>query len=331
MTVMIQKVGNGVPQEGQLKRGELGLDLGSNTIYSSSNGTDIVVMGISEINWNDIQNFPDFIINIDPNNPNYIDITELEGRVEVNENDIAALKNIVIPDNGDSLADLIAANTAAIKENGKAIEENAGDITTNAGGIQANLAAINALNGQINDADGLKDQVEQNTTNIGINAGDITTNAAEIEALKKALENQLTGLVLGGTYDASNNLVDSVTAEGTAAGLSVGSPLPSTENTKGIYVVVSTEGELDGTSGLNVSDSSSGGKADKEIAYPGDWLVSDGIHGWILFAFHTDATLWGMIGGTVTDQTDLMDHLAATYLAIDGEINGGVYTAVPNP
>ena len=327
MTVMIQKVGNGVPQDGQLKRGELGLDLSSNTIYSSSNGTDIVVMGVSEINWGDIQGVPDFILNIDPNQPGYIDITELEGRVEVNENDIAALKNIVIPDNGDSLADLIAANAAAIEANSQAIEANAGDISTNAGGIQANLDAINALDGQINNADGLKDQVEENTTNIGTNTGGISQNAADILALQAALEGAVTGLVLGGKYDASKNECLDVTPEGTAAGLVNGENLPVGEETKGVYVIVTVGGELEGIEAAMPTDASH--KANGQTAYPGDWLLSDGQHGWILMDFHTEATEWGTIGGTLTNQTDLIDYLSATYLAINGEIDGGVYTAVP--
>lgn len=329
MTVMIQKVGNGVPQVGQLKRGELGLDLSSNTIYSSSNGTDIVVMGVSEINWGDIQGVPDFILNIDPNQPGYIDITELEGRVTVNENDIAALKNIVIPDGGDSLADLIAANAAAIEVNRQVIEDNAGDISTNAGGIQANLDLINALDGQINSADGLKDQVEENTTNIGINKGDIATNAADILALQGALDGAVTGLVLGGKYDAENDQVTEVTGEGTAAGLVIGENLPVGEETKGVYVIVTVGGELSGIEAATQTDSSH--KANGQTAYPGDWLLSDGQHGWILLDFHTDATEWGTIGGTLTNQTDLIDYLASTYLAINGEIDGGVYTAVPSP
>jgi hypothetical protein len=324
---MIQKVGSGVPAGGQLKRGELGLDLDSNTIYSSSNGADIVVMGISEINWEDINNFPDFILNIDPNVPGYIDITDLEGRVEVNENDIAALKNIVIPENGDSLADLIAANAAAIAENEAAIGVNAGAISTNSGLIQDNADDIAALKGQINDPDGLADQVAENTSNISINAGGISQNAADILALQNALEGEITGLTLGGTYDAENNEVLSVTTEGTAAGLVVGSNLPSSADCKGIYVIVEVGGELSGTGGT-ASEASAGGKSDGQTAYPGDWLVSDGIHGWILFGFHTDQTLWGMIGGEVTNQTDLMEYLAATYLAKDGTIDGGTYVAV---
>lgn len=296
MTVMIQKIGSGVPQNGELKRGELGLDLDSNTIYSSSNGTDVVVMGISEIKWDSIQGIPDFILNINPEVPGYIDITDLEGRVTVNEQDIAALKGIVIPDNGDSLSDLIAKNAADIQTNLKAIE-------TNVEAIEANVAVI------------------QN------NASGIQTNAEDIAALQAALGDAVTGLVMGGKYDAENNVVTEVTTEGTEAGLMVGQNVPISSDTKGIYVIVTVGGTLDGTT--STANASGDHKTDGQPAYPGDWLLSDGIHGWILMDFHTDATEWGTIGGTLSNQTDLMAEFAK-YIKSTDEIDGGSYTAVRN-
>jgi hypothetical protein len=49
-------------------------------------------------------------------------------------------------------------------------------------------------------------------------------------------------IVFAGTYDASTNLVDSVTADGTAAGFTVGAALPSPSATNNKYYVVVSEG-----------------------------------------------------------------------------------------
>lgn len=303
MTTMIQKIGNGVPAEGQLKRGELGLDLASNVIYSSSNGTDILVMGISEVSWGDITGMPDFILNIDPNQPGYIDITDLEARVEINEADIEILKSLVTPENGDNLAEQVAKNTTDIGTN-------ALNISDNAGAIAALDTTVNGDPGDANDG-GLVDQVD--------------TNVEEIAALKAALNDAVTGLVLGGKYDAENNVVTEVTTEGTSAGLVVGSNLPIDEGTKGIYVIVTVGGTLEGT---QVASPATGDhRADGATAFAGDWLLSDGQHGWILMDFHTDATEWGMIGGTLTNQADLVAEFSNYIKKID-TIDGGTYTAV---
>ncbi len=291
MTTMIQKIGNGAPAPGQLKRGELGLDLSSNVIYSSSNGTDILVMGISEVKWDDITGLPDFILTIDPNNPDYIDISGLEARVKVNEEDIALLKGIVTPEGDDSLAEKVAANTA--------------NITT----LEL------TVNGDPDDGDdgGLVEQVE--------------INVRDIAELKAALNDAVTGLVLGGKYDAQNNVVTEVTADGTTAGLIVNQNLPIGEETKGVYVIVTVGGELEGIEANPASSDSH--LANGQTAYPGDWLLSDGQHGWILMDFHTDATEWGTIGGTIGNQDDLMAAFT-NYLKKPDTIDGGSYTAVRN-
>lgn len=325
MTVMIQKIGNGVPQNGELKRGELGLDLGTNTIYSSSNGTDVVVMGISEIKWEDILGLPDFIINIDPNEPGYIDITELEGRVTVNEEDIAELKGLVIPDSGDSLAELIAQNAANIDTNSQGIAINVGNIDQNKKDIEALELTVD---GDGSEGSGLVDKVSDNEESIKDNAEDIAINTEEILKLKNALQGEITGLVLGGTYSAKTNLVTSWTPEGAAAGLEIGQPLISATECKGLYVVVDEEGVLEGTEGV-ASETSSGGKANGETAYPNDWLVSDGVHGWILFSFHTDATNWGLIGGSIENQGDLIS-MFNEHIKFTDVIDGGTYTARPS-
>lgn len=305
MTVMIQKIGNGVPAEGQLKRGELGLDLSSNTIYSSSNGTDILVMGISEVKWEDITGLPDFILNIDPNVPGYIDITGLEARVTVNETDIEFLKNLVAPDDGDNLADRVAKNE--------------GDIVTNAAGILQNETDIAALDFTVNG--------DPDDENDGGLVDQVATNVSDIAELRAALNDAVTGLVLGGKYDAENNVVTEVTTEGTKASLVVDSNLPISDDTKGVYVVVTVGGTLEGT---QVQSPATGDhRADGDMAFSGDWLLSDGQHGWILMDFHTDATEWGTIGGDITQQSDLIAEFAK-YIKKTDTIDGGTYTAQPN-
>ena len=283
MTTMIQKIGNGAPAAGQLKRGELGLDLSSNVIYSSSNGTDILVMGISEVKWDEITGLPDFILTIDPSNPDYIDITELEGRVEVNEE--------------------------AISNNASASSSNASDILQNQNDIKALQITVDG-DPDDGDDDGL--------------SGQVAVNVTEIANLWAALGDAVTGLVLGGKYDAENNQVLDVTPDGTSAGLVDGQNLPISEDTKGVYVIVTVGGTLEGT---QVQSPATGDhRADGNQAFPGDWLLSDGQHGWILMDFHTDATEWGTIGGTLANQTDLMTEFA-NYIKKTDTIDAGNYTA----
>lgn len=313
MTVMIQKVGNGAPAPGELKRGELGLDLNSSVIYSSSNGSDIVVMGISEVKWEEITGVPDFILNIDPNVPGYIDITELEGRVTINEG-------------------AIQYNLAAITENSNAIADNASDIKD----LQATVdgdpedPADDGLAGQVqantNDIESLQVTVDgdpDNPDDDGL-VGQVQVNVTEIANLWAALGDAVTGLVLGGKYDATNNVALDVTPEGSAAGLADNQALPITNETKGIYVIVTVGGELEGTQ--TAQPAAGDHRADGQQAYPGDWLLSDGQHGWILMDFHTDATEWGTIGGTITNQSDLMSEFGKYILKTD-TIDAGTYTA----
>ena len=169
--------------------------------------------------------------------------------------------------------------------------------------------------------------MENNVEAIDDNASGIQTNVEAIAALEAALGDAITGLVMGGKYDAENNVVTEVTTEGTAAGLLVGENVPISSETKGLYVIVTVGGTLDGTT--STANASGDHKTDGQPAYPGDWLLSDGVHGWILMDFHTDATEWGAIGGTLTNQTDLMAEFAK-YIKSTDEIDGGTYTAVRN-
>ena len=76
-------------------------------------------------------------------------------------------------------------------------------------------------------------------------------------------------VTLAGTYDATSNLVDSVTAAGIAVGFTDGDPLPASASGNADYYVLVDNG------GTLTPPAPSG------TANPGDWLVSTG-NGWAL-------------------------------------------------
>ena len=307
MTTIITKYGYGKPADSALAKGEVAVDLNEGILYSSTNGTDIIELGRGELDWDNITGKPEWLVEGD----DFIDITELEKLVETNKGDISALQDAVA-DLESALADAnseIGKNATAISANAEAIGKNAGDITTNKNNISK-------LNSQINDENGLADQVQENTTNIG-------GNAQKIKDIEDLLDASLTGLMYGGTYDAANNVVVEASDDGKNAGLEDGKVLPNGEGTKGIYVVVTVEGELAGTGGFNAKGEA--GRADGDTAHVGDWLVSDGQHGWILMSFGMDAVNWGMIGGKLSNQTDLVSEFAL-YLKKTDTIDGGTYS-----
>lgn len=307
MTTIITKYGYGTPSDSALAKGEVAVDLNEGILYSSTDGKDIIELGRGELDWDNIVGKPDWIVE----GEDFIDIEELESRVEQNEGDITALRNAVA-DLESGLADAnteIGKNAAAISANAEAIAKNEGDITTN----KNNLSTLNS---QINDQNGLADQVDENEANIGV-------NAEKIKGIEDLLDASLTGLMYGGTYDAKNNQVVDTSDEGANAGLQKGNALPTGEKTKGIYVVVTVEGVLAGTGGFNAQGDS--GRSDDDTAHVGDWLVSDGQHGWILMAFGMDAVNWGMIGGKLENQSDLVAEFAL-YLKKTDTIDGGTYS-----
>ena len=300
MTTIITKYGYGKPSDSALAKGEVAVDLSEGILYSSTNGSDIIELGRGELDWDNIVGKPEWITEGD----GFIDITELEARVKANEGDISGLQDAV-----GYLESAFADLNKEVESNAEAISQNSTDITTNRNNISK-------LDSQINDENGLKDQVEENATNIG-------TNASDIKDLQDLLDASLTGLMYGGTYDADNNVVVEASEDGKKAGLTDGNALPNGEGTKGIYVVVTVEGELSGTGGFNADGKA--GRADGDTAHVGDWLVSDGQHGWILMSFGMDAVNWGMIGGNLSNQTDLVAEFAL-YLKKTDTIDGGTYS-----
>ena len=307
MTTIITKYGYGEPSAGKLAKAEIAVDLTDGILYSSPNGTDIIELGRGEISWDNISGKPPELI---VGGDEYIDLADLLSRVEAVEGDVADLKGQIQQINSDlsDLADDIATNASGISTN-------AGNIATNTTNIKNNSDNIKILTDQINaEPDGLVHKIQGN-------ADDIATNAKEIEKLKAALDQDLTGLSLGGTYSveatAANNTIVDVTGTGAAHGFKVGDRLNAhmSDDDKGWYFIVQGNGQLSNLSREGSNDA---------MAQNGDWLVSDGTHGWILMSFGGDHVTWGAIGGNIENQEDLMDQFDL-YLKKGETIDCGSY------
>ena len=302
-TTIISKVGSGEPSPGQLQQGEIGIDITNKVIWTFSEKDNAMVeLAGGSVDWGQIEGIPPEIINIINNNdgnPDYIDLATLKAQVATNTGDIIDLKGAV-----GALETAVSGIEGQLITLGGLIQDNASAIAGLQSGVGANELAIDAL--------------EQR---VSINEGGISDNKSEIQRLESLINNSLTGLVLGGEYDANRNVCATVTNEGFAAGLKIDQPLPApSESTKGVYVIVTVEGPLSGT----------GTKAptreeDGTMAHVGDWLVSDGIHGWILFELGQQDVTFGMIGGDAYDNQNLAGHLNAK-LDVDGTIDCGNYT-----
>lgn len=291
-TTIISKVGSGKPNTGQLQQGEIGIDLENKKIWTfSTNDNDFVELSGGDINWNQIDpdTFPDEITNIlfPDGNPDYVDLSVLKAQVDSNTDRIGVLEDVV----GDATKGLV-----------KEINDLKGKVDTNTDDIGTNATDISNLASRV----GTNELgIDANTTAIGVNATKIGINAGEIARLEGLINNSLTGLVLGGEYDAFQNKVVSCTNEGFEAGLKIGEALPPpSEATKGIYVIVTVEGPLNGT-GTRAPNR----EEDGTTAHVGDWLVSDGIHGWLLFELGQQDVTFGMIGGSPYDNTALATEL----------------------
>jgi hypothetical protein len=306
-TTIIHKIGSGKPSANQLKQGEIGIDPIAKIIWTySEKDSDFVELSGGDISWEQIDpdSFPDEIINIllPDGNGDYVDLQALKVQVGKNTQAISDLEGVV----GDAASGLVKQVNdleSKVATNTADISTNAGDISTNASDIQSNVLAIGALD-----------------TRVGLAEDDILTNKGEITRLEGLINNSMTGLVLGGEYDAFQNKVVSCTNEGFAAGLKIGEALPApSDKTKGIYVIVTVEGPISGT-----GTKSPNREEDGTIAHVGDWLVSDGIHGWLLFELGQQEVTFGMIGGSPYDNTALAGALDAK-IDVNGTIDCGQY------
>jgi hypothetical protein len=105
---------------------------------------------------------------------------------------------------------------------------------------------------QLNDTVGSTSTTQALTANQGKNLQD------QIDALAIA-----SNITLGGTFNAATGLVDSVTTQGTTAGLEVGEMLPAPGvGNEEIFVIV----DVQGTNGPNTPT----------LVHVGDWFLSDG-------------------------------------------------------
>lgn len=306
-TTIISKVGSGKPATGQLQQGEIGIDIELKKIWTfSTKDNDFIELSGGEIKWDQIdpESFPEEITNIlyPDGNPDYVDLAVLKEQVQSNTGRIAALEAVV----GDATKGLV-----------KELEDLKVKVDGNTVGVGLNAAEIITLKGRV----GTNElNITANLTAIGANAEAISINAGEIERLEGLINNSMTGLVLGGEYDAFQNQVVSVTGGGIDAGLRPGEALPApSESTKGIYVIVTVEGPLSGT-GTRAPNR----EEDGTIAHVGDWLVSDGIHGWLLFELGQQDVTFGMIGGSPYDNQALKGALDAK-IDIVGTIVCGNY------
>ena len=271
----------------------------NNVLYSKNGSGTVIQVGGGDVDWNNIINLPDEIINItDPDEAgdSYVDLAALKALAQKNATDISRLQTDL-----GTLTSRVNANQTNIGKNADrldALEEaTAGD-----DGLQAQ---INQLR---DDLETLDDQI--NNVDTGI-AGQVGENTTDIKNLKDLLDANLNGLIFGGEYNADSNVVDNATDAGKAAGLTDGVNVPSSSaDTKGIYLIVTTAGELSGTT-----------RADGDQANVGDWLVSDGIHGWLHLEIGQGDVTFSMIQGEPEDNDKLKASLEAK-LNKDGDTIG---------
>jgi hypothetical protein len=280
---IITKWGSKKPELSHLVKGELAVDLVNHVLYTSD-GNQIIEVGGGTIDFNQIINWPDEINNIINGTIDLDELLELAG------------------DNADAILQLqkdLGELAARVTQNEKDIATNAGNIATNTTNIATNAGNISTNTSQI--ADNAAD-IKDNAAAIGALEPRVKQNEEDIAALQAIVDGDLTGLYLGGTYRLPANEVEDVTAAGTTAGIQKGDTLDqhAKDTNKGMYFVVEGTGTLGGL----FRDSSNG-----QIAQNGDWLVCDGVHGWILMSFGGDHVAWGSIGGNIANQEDLMDEL----------------------
>lgn len=301
------KYGSGVPAQNQLATGEIGLDLFNKIIYAGdANGTAIEMgrnMGEGgTIGWDQIDPDtlpPELNIIINGEIPEYVTLDALIAQVK---------------DNADAIGALQSWETTAKQE----ILKLQSDVSANTTAIGKNTGDIGTLNTSQGQQDIL---IAGNADKIQLLDGRVSENETAIDLINDQLDKELTGLVLAGTYSAATNKITSVKSGAAGAGFVEDQPLNAYlgDNYAGYYFVVDTNGTL--------ANTGSPARADGDLAYVGDWLVSDGPH-WLHFNFSQESTVWGTIGGELTAQTDLQAALDLKYDA-NSTIEGGNYSTNP--
>ena len=125
MTTIRLKRGTGKPDS--LVYGEGAVDTGARMLYAGAADGSVVELSGGQIDWNQINpdTFPDWIIEIDPNNGS-INLSELEKQVNTNTGDIDKLKVDV-----NQLWNEIHEVTRALSAVIRSVEENAQGIADN--------------------------------------------------------------------------------------------------------------------------------------------------------------------------------------------------------
>jgi hypothetical protein len=138
MTTIRLKRGTGVPDS--LVYGEVAVDTAAQVLYAGAADGSVVELSGGQIDWNQINpdTFPDWIIEIDPNKPDSINIADLEKQVIANTDDITKLK-VDVGQLWAAVHEVSALATSALNL-----------ATENAGLIADNTAQIDALKNEIN-------------------------------------------------------------------------------------------------------------------------------------------------------------------------------------
>lgn len=139
MTTIRLKRGSGKPDS--LVYGEVAVDTGAQVLYAGAADGSVVELSGGQIDWNQINpdTFPDWIIEIDPNNGS-INLTELANQVSTNTDDIAKLK-VDINQLWNEIHEVTRALSAVIRT----VEDNTQGIADNAAEIEAIKNEINAI------------------------------------------------------------------------------------------------------------------------------------------------------------------------------------------
>ena len=283
-STIILKYGNGEPAPNELKVGEVGVDLSGEKLWTF-NGTKNIILGGADIEIGDLPG-------IEMPDGSYVTLTELAAQVAANKQDIADLEDRV---------------------------------DQNETNISQHNTLISQLDFRIGVLERWQEDHEEAVGNLLIAIKDISDTADEALDLAQNNKTEIDGIIAeiglieagmqyGGNYDASTNLVTSVSALAGDQGVSAGQPLQNFVSLKGFYYIVTNEGTLQ-----NVSSNVNG-----EFAYRGDWLISDGTQ-FLLANYQMETVSFADLAGKPTDNAALAAELAL-YLKKDGDtLEGGTY------
>ena len=237
--------------------------------------------------------------------------------------EIGDLPSIELPDGGYiTLTELVAL----AKQNEADIADLEGRVSQNESDISQNQTLISQLDFRIGVLERWQQDHEEAVGNLLIAIGEISDTADEALALAESNKGEIDGIIAeiglieagmqyGGNFDASTNLVTSVSALAAEKGVSAGQPLQNFVSLKGFYYIVTNEGTLQ-----NVSSNVNG-----EFAYRGDWLISDGTQ-FLLANYQMETVSFADLAGKPTDNAEMASELAL-YLKKDGDVlEGGTYT-----